>query len=173
MAVAKSGKGGNQEGKSLGKMSGEKASGLSRVDKPGLADQGEDEIMEVGHDFCAMADPHTSSIFSQGNVSTIMRTGFDTPMSPANFQQPQGSGLFACETGDPEFSLARGLIAPSFTLPLSYTTPSALISCLGPIVLYSIWILLGFCWFDHSQFCREGSVFYFLSSDFATAIGDL
>lgn len=100
--------------------------------------------MDVGHDFCAMADSHTSSIFSQGNVSTIMRTGFDTPMSPANFQQPQGSGLFACETVDPEFSLTRGLIAPSFTLPLSYTTPSALISCPGPIVLYSIWILLGF-----------------------------
>ena len=104
MAVAKSGKSGNQEGKSLGKMSGEKASSLSSIDKTGLEDQCEDEVIEVGHDFCSMPNSHTSSIFSQGNVSTIMRTGFNSQMSPANFEKPLRRGLFAPETGDPEFN---------------------------------------------------------------------
>ena len=117
MAVAKSGKGGNKEGKSLVKMSSEKASSLSGVDKTGLADQGEDEVINVGHDFRAMPNLHTSSVFSQGNVSTIMRTSFNAPMSPANFQKPLGRGLFARETGDPEFNLTRSFVAPSLPPP--------------------------------------------------------
>jgi hypothetical protein len=70
MAVAKSGKGGNKERKSLGKMSSEKTSRLSSVAKTGLAEQCEDEIIEVGHDFRAMPNSHMRSVFSQGNVST-------------------------------------------------------------------------------------------------------
>ncbi len=95
MAVAKSGKRGNEDGKSSGKMSGEKASGLSRIRKASLTNECKDKIMKVRHYSCPIADGEASGIFTERNISPIMGTCFNTPMSAANFQELQGCGFFA------------------------------------------------------------------------------
>ena len=72
MAVAKSGKRGNEQGKRTGKMGGEKASGLRRVAKTRLANQCEDEIMDVCQHSGAMTNCEASRIFLEGNIPSIM-----------------------------------------------------------------------------------------------------
>ena len=72
MAVAKSGKGGNEDEKGIGKMSGEKASGLRSIRKASLADQCEDKIIKVRHYPCAIANSKASSIFTEGYISPIV-----------------------------------------------------------------------------------------------------
>jgi hypothetical protein len=68
MAVAKSGKGGCQEGEGPGKMSSEKPSGLCRVMKTRLADEGENEIMDVGEHPGTLSDGETGRIFFKGHI---------------------------------------------------------------------------------------------------------
>jgi hypothetical protein len=87
MAVAKSGKGGNEERKSSRKMSREKTSGLSSICKASLTDQGEDKIINIRHHSCAIANDKSGSIFFKGNIAPIMGTSFNSPMSATNFQE--------------------------------------------------------------------------------------
>ncbi len=68
MAVAKSGKGGCQEGKGPGKMSREKPSGLCRVVVTHLANEGENEIMDVGEHPGTLPDGETGRIFFERHI---------------------------------------------------------------------------------------------------------
>jgi hypothetical protein len=95
MAVAKSGKGGNEDGKSSGKMSGEKASGLCSIHKASLTDQCKDKIIKVRHDPCPIANGKASGIFTEGHISSVMRTCLYSPMSTANFQELHWRNFFA------------------------------------------------------------------------------
>jgi hypothetical protein len=72
MAVATSGRRGNEEGNRLGKMSGKKASRLGRIEEPHLADQGQNEIMDVGEDSGAVADGEAGAIFFESDIPAVV-----------------------------------------------------------------------------------------------------
>lgn len=86
MALPKSRKGGSQQGERLMDMSGEPASGLSGILEMSLADECQDEIVERSHDFSHLANGHARGIFFEGDIATIMQTGFNAPVSTADVQ---------------------------------------------------------------------------------------
>jgi hypothetical protein len=110
MAVAKSGKVGNEERKGSRKMSREKTSGLSSIRKSSLTDQSEGEIINVRHHFCATADGKSGSVFFKSNIAPIMGTGFNSPMSAANFQEFRSSRLAWANLGQAVYALSISLV---------------------------------------------------------------
>src|SRR5512139_3781998 len=120
MAVAKSGKGGNQEGKSLGKMSRKKASSLCSVEKTCLADQGENEIMDVSQYSCALPDGEAGRIFFESHIPSVMGARFDNPMSAADLQELPGICFLACQAGDAKFNFPRGFVTDTPSPPLKF-----------------------------------------------------
>ena len=72
MAFAKSGKGGNQEVKSLRDVSGEPTSGLRSIEELSLSNERQDQGVKASHDFGGVADRHASCIFFQSDVASIM-----------------------------------------------------------------------------------------------------
>src|SRR5512141_553377 len=92
MAVAKSGKGSNQARKRLRKMSGEVASGLGSVVETSLSDQSQSQVVDISQYTCAITNGETSRVFSERDITTIMRAGLNTPMGAAYFQETHGVG---------------------------------------------------------------------------------
>ena len=95
MAVAKSGKGGDEDGKSSGKMSGEKTPSLCSIRKASLTDQCEDKIIKVRHYSCPVTKGKASGIFTERTISPIMRACLNSLMSTANFQELHRRDFFA------------------------------------------------------------------------------
>ena len=86
MAFSKSKKGCGEQGKRPGKMSGEPASGLSRILEFGLADESQHQIIQRSHHFTHMTGGHARGIFLQSNIAAVMQTGFNPPVSATDLQ---------------------------------------------------------------------------------------
>ena len=86
MALPKSRKGGSQQSKRLVDMSGEPTSGMGGILEMSLADECQDEIVEGSHNLAHLGDGHARGIFLEGDIATIMQTGFNAPVSTANMQ---------------------------------------------------------------------------------------
>ena len=95
MAVAKSGKGGNEQRKRMGKVSSKKAPSLSRVLEAGLADQGQDKVMDISQNSGALPDCEAGCIFFEGHIPSVVGTRLDTPMSAADLQELPGACFLA------------------------------------------------------------------------------
>ena len=72
MAVAKSGKGCNEERKGPGKMSSKKATSLGSIVKARLANESQDEIIERSHNLACVSNGHARGIFFQGEIAAIV-----------------------------------------------------------------------------------------------------
>src|SRR5512134_4065955 len=118
MAVAKSGKGGNEQGKSTGKMSGKKPSSLGGVSEAGLADQGQDKIVDVCQHSCAMTNGEAGRIFLESNIASVMGARLNSPVRAADLQELLRTDFLACEAGNPIFDFAGDLVTDSPSPPL-------------------------------------------------------
>ena len=87
MAIAKSGKGSDQESKSLGDVSRKPPACLNGIMKLSLFDECQSQIVDASHNLCKVANRHSGSVFFQSNIASVVRACFDTPMSAANFKQ--------------------------------------------------------------------------------------
>jgi hypothetical protein len=65
------------------KMSGKPSSALSGVEKACLPDECEGQIVDRSHDPAHLTDGHAGCIFTKGNVTAIVQTGFDIQMVSA------------------------------------------------------------------------------------------
>ncbi len=104
----------------MGKMSGKKASSLGGVEKTSLADQSQNQIMDVGQDPGTLPNGETGGIFFEGHIPSVMRASLDAPMSTANFQELLRHGFFTCQAGDAEFDCVRGFVTDAPTPPLEF-----------------------------------------------------
>jgi hypothetical protein len=65
------------------------------------------EIIEVGHDLGGIADRHAGGIFLHGDIATIVKAGFNAPVSASNVQQGQGGSFLVGQTVDAKFHLIK------------------------------------------------------------------
>ncbi|GAB4466914.1 MAG: hypothetical protein Kow0070_30070 [Anaerolineales bacterium] len=102
---------GSEQGKGVGRMGSEPASGLSGIAETSLSDECQNQIVDRSHDLGGVSDGHTGSVFVQGDIAAVVQSGLDTPMGSADMQQAQRGGLFSGEAGNAKlhFTCARAL----------------------------------------------------------------
>src|SRR6266480_4150765 len=59
-----------------------------------------DQIAQSSQDLWSMACAKAGAIFQKGDITHIMRTIFNAPMSPNQFEESLGAGLLPCKGGD-------------------------------------------------------------------------
>ncbi|MFZ1042360.1 MAG: hypothetical protein WAN58_13725 [Anaerolineales bacterium] len=80
-------------------MSGKPASGLSGISEFGLSREGDDEIVDGCHHMAGVSHRHSSRIFVEGHIATIVQSGFDPPVRSTNFQETSWSSVGAGQAG--------------------------------------------------------------------------
>lgn len=55
--------------------------------KLGLFGDTQEEIVDTSHNLSQVANRLSGSVFFQSNIASVVRAGFDSPMSAANFKQ--------------------------------------------------------------------------------------
>jgi len=61
-------------------MSSKPASGLSGIFEFCVASESDHQIVNGGHDFAGITHRHSSGIFMEGYIATIVQAGLDAPM---------------------------------------------------------------------------------------------